>query len=448
MRAALGAVDANAAVSKHIALRGTELSIGGYAVASGTNLSVLAIGKAAGGMAEAVTTQLAGRIQAGLVITKDDHAEGYALGDFEIREAGHPVPDARSAEAGRGALAFVEAVRPEGTLLVLLSGGASALVSLPPSAVSVEELATTNQLLLDSGADIRELNAVRKHLSQISGGRLAQHSSAAQVVVLAISDVHGDALDVIGSGPCAPDPTHFGDALTVLAGRDLAGRVPDSVRDYLERGRAGEVDESPKPGAPIFDRVYHRVVASNQDARDAALAEARRLGAETISLGECISGEAKLEGKHFAALALDVCTEVPVCMVAGGESVVRIAGNGRGGRNQELALAAAIELAASQPAATDARDVLLLAVGTDGSDGPTNAAGAWADAGSVVRGAEAGASAAACLQNNDSYSFFAAESGLLVTGPTGTNVMDLVLIWIEPVGNGDEALNILQEGAV
>lgn len=428
LSAAIDAVDARSAVDKSLVVDHTGLSVCDRKLAQDAKLVVVAIGKAAAPMAAAVAARVPReRIRAGLVVTKDGHALGHALAPFELREAGHPVPDARGEAAARRVLDLVAAADPDDLLLVLLSGGASALVSLPPPGVSGEELAATNRLLLESGADIAEMNAVRKHLSQISGGRLAQRSVASQVAVLAISDVSGDRLDVIGSGPCAPDPSRYEDAIEVLEHRGLSRLVPKAVLEHLERGRAGDEPESPKPGDRVFARVRHRIVARNADARRAALSEAAALGARAISLGECIADEARHVGRRFAALAAAVACPEPVCLVAGGESVVRVRGRGCGGRNQELALAAAIELDRSA-----AQGPVLLAAGTDGTDGPTDAAGAWADAGTVERGRRCAADAPRALANNDSHSFFRAESGLVMTGPTGTNVMDLILVWVPP----------------
>ncbi len=431
LQAALGAVDARAAVDASLLIDRNGLVVCDHELADTAMLVVVAIGKAAAPMAAAVAARVPERIRSGVVVTKDGHARGYPLDPFEVIEAGHPLPDSRGAAAAARVLEFVSGAACDDLLLVLLSGGASALVSLAPPGISGEELAETNRLLLESGADIGELNAVRKHLSQISGGRLAACAAASQIAVLAISDVCGDAVDVIGSGLCAADPTRFEDAFEVLQRRGIAQRVPDAVRAHLERGCRGDEPESPKPGDPIFAKVQHRIVARNADARTAALAEAAALGARSISLGECLAGEARGLGQRFAALATAVACPRPVCLVAGGESVVQVRGEGRGGRNQELALAAAIEFARSESRA----DIVVMAVGTDGTDGPTDAAGAWADPRTVERGRRRGVDADRALQNNDSHAFFAAESGLVVTGPTGTNVMDLVLVWVAPEGD-------------
>jgi glycerate-2-kinase len=437
-RSAIDSVDAHDAVDRCLLVDHSGVFVCDRELAQGAKLLVIAIGKAAAPMAAAVAARVPHeRIRAGLVVTKDDHAGSHALAPFEVCETGHPVPDARGEAAARRVLELVASADPDDLLLVLLSGGASALVSLPPPGVSAEELAATNQLLLESGADIGEMNAVRKHLSQISGGRLARGAAASRIVVLAISDVAGDRLDVIGSGPCAPDPSRYADALEVLERRGLGQRVPRTVLEHLRRGREGDEPESPKPGEPDFARVEHRVVARNADARRAALAAAAALGARPISLGECIADEAACVGRRFAALSAAVMCSEPVFLVAGGESVVRVLGGGRGGRNQELALAAAIEFDRSAT-----RGPVLLAAGTDGTDGPTDAAGAWADSETVKRGRSHGVDAARSLADNDSNTFYRAESGLVVTGPTGTNVMDLVLVWVPPRDDSATTSNI------
>lgn len=429
LRAAIRSVDARVAVERELVVESSGLSVCGYKLSGSAKLVVVAIGKAAAPMAAALAAKVPERIRAGLVVTKDGHANGHDLTAYQVFESGHPLPDGRGEVAARKVLELVAMADPDDLLLVLLSGGASALVSLPPKGISAEELAATNRLLLASGADIAELNAVRKHLSQISGGRLAKSAAASQIAVLAISDVVGNRLDVIASGPCAPDPSTFREALEVLERRGLTQEVPARVLNYLNRGRVGDEAESPKPGERTFARVRHRIVASNADARRAAAAEAIALGARAISLGECIRGEAAQVGRRIAALSAAlsaaVVAEKPVCLIAGGESVVRVTGRGVGGRNQELALAAAIELDRSAT-----QGPVLLAVGTDGSDGPTPAAGAWADVATVARGKRCAVDAHRALVDNDSHGFFRAESGLIVTGPTGTNVMDLVLVWV------------------
>jgi glycerate-2-kinase len=370
-------------------------------------------------MAAAVEAEAGDRIRSGLVVTKDGH--GLPLERLALREYSHPVPDSRGAAAAREALDLASRARPDDLLLVLLSGGASALLTAPLPGLEMGDLVETTRALLACGADIDEMNAVRKHLGAFGGGRLARAASTRRIQVLAISDVPGDRLDVIGSGPCAADPSSFADALAVLHRRGIAAQVPSAVSSHLERGARGGLPETLKPGAPELARVESAIVAANRDARIAAAAAAGERGMRAVELGEVLSGEAREIGRCLAALGSCARPEAPVLMIAGGETTVTLRGSGRGGRSQELALAAAIELDGQGATA-------LLAAGSDGSDGPTDAAGAFADGGSVGRGRAGGVDARRALADNDAYRFFAAEGGLLRTGPTRTNVMDLVLL--------------------
>ncbi|HVP30569.1 MAG TPA: DUF4147 domain-containing protein [Myxococcota bacterium] len=423
--AGLSAVDAQRAVSRAVSdarepsapLRVLDETLPGHA-----QIVALAAGKAACAMAQALEERAGPRLARGLAVTKDGHA--LPLRRFRVREASHPVPDARSAAAGCEALALAASTREDEVFVVLLSGGASALLSTPPEGVSVADLARTNAALLGSGAAIGELNAVRKHLSQISGGRLAVAAPAGRIFLLAISDVPGDALDVIGSGPCTADPSTFADALAVLRRHGLAdpGVLPARVIARLEAGVAGAGEETPKPGDRRLERVRSAVLARNADAVEAARDAARARGLEARVAVRGLAGEARIAGERLAALGDALRpADAPRVLVAGGETTVTLEGTGRGGRNQELALAAALRLAG--------RDrVALLAAGTDGSDGPTDAAGAYVDGGTVSRGAAAGQDAEVALRRHDSHGFFAAEGGLFRTGPTHTNVMDLALL--------------------
>jgi hydroxypyruvate reductase len=425
-RAALAAVDAEAAVARQLRCDGAQLAIAGRAVPEASRLVVLAAGKAAAAMAAGVEAVAADRIVAGLAVTKDGH--GRALRRVAVRESSHPVPDARCEAAAREVLALASGAAPDDVLLVLLSGGASSLLACPQPGLDLDEIAATTAALLAAGADIHALNTVRKHLVEIAGGRLARAARTARVEVLVISDVLGDPLDVIASGPCTPDPSTFADAVAVLARHDLVERVPSRVRAHLEAGMRGERAESPKPGDPALERVQLTIVASLRDALHAAAAAARAQGLHPVVVSDALQGEARVAGRRFGALARCVApAAAPVCLLAGGETTVTVRGPGRGGRSQELALAAAFELAGLER-------VTLLAAGTDGSDGPTDAAGAFADAATLARAAARGADASAALERNDAYPFFAAEGGLLRTGPTGTNVMDLVVIEVQSAG--------------
>lgn len=419
-RAGVAAVDGGNAVRRAVELRAGRLEIAGRPLPDAGRLVVFAAGKAAAAMAAAVEEIAGERIHGGLVVTKDGH--GQALEHLALRESSHPVPDARGEAAAREALALVAGMRAEDTLLVLLSGGASALLGCPAESLAREDVAELTRLLLACGADIGEMNAVRKHVSSVAGGRLAQAAKAQRIDVLAISDVPGDDLAVIGSGPFAPDPSTFAEAQQVLVERGVLEQVPAAVREYFARGCRGDVPETPKPGDGGMQRVRHLIVARNRDAIEAAAAEASRQSLRALTLGSPLTGEARILGARLAALGLATRSAAPVCLIAGGETTVTLRGNGKGGRNQELALAAGVELAGSS-------GVCVLAAGTDGSDGPTDAAGAYVDGETLGRGSEAGLSGRDALARNDAYTFFDAEGGLLRTGPTGTNVMDLALIW-------------------
>ena len=352
-------------------------------------------------------------------MTKDGHA--LPLRTLVTIEAAHPVPDQRCERAAAEALALAGSLGREEALIVLLSGGASALLTAPPAGLHQEDLARTTAALLAAGADIEELNCVRKHLGTVSGGRLATHARGACVVELVVSDVIGDRLDVIGSGPCSPDPTTYGDALAILARRGLRERAPQAVVAYLEAGAQGKVPETPKPGDPALRHVVARVIAANSDALEAARSEAEKRGFRAILASQELAGEARVAGRRLVSLSRALRTDGPLALLAGGETTVTVRGPGRGGRNQELALAAALAL-------EGVPGISLLAAGTDGSDGPTDAAGAFADGGTVARGRALGLDAAQALRENDSYAFFATEGGTFRPGPTRTNVMDLVFL--------------------
>jgi len=422
-RCALAAVDAGERVRRALCREGDALAIADAPVAAGERLVVLAVGKAAAAMAAAAEAVAGDRIAGGLAITKDGcEAE---LRRIAIRTAGHPVPDARSEAAAREVLSLVGRSGPGELLLVLLSGGASSLLACPAPGLALADLAAATRLLLAAGADIEQTNAVRKHLSALSGGWLARRAASRRIEVLALSDVPGDRLDVIGSGPFAADPTTYADALAALRARGVQGDLPERVRAHLEAGARGQRDETPKPGDPDLARVRHTLLATNRTAIEAAATAAERIGLRSLRLVEVLRGEARDAAAALVARARAARARVPLCLVAGGETVVTVRGAGLGGRSQELALAAAVELDGGPPTA-------LLAAGTDGSDGPTDAAGAYADEGTLARARRTGLDARAALAANDSHRFFRAEGGVFVTGPTRTNVMDLALLRVDP----------------
>jgi len=375
---------------------------------------LLGAGKASGAMAAAAEEVAGDRVAGGFVVVKDGY--GGRLSRVEIAEAGHPVPDARGLAASARLLEIARSAGENDLVLFLVSGGGSALTPAPAPPITLAEKQEVTRLLLASGATIGELNAVRKHLSLFKGGQLARAAAPATVLTLALSDVIGDPLDVIASGPTAPDPATFADALGVLVRRGLTDRIPTSVARRLEAGCAGRIEETPQPGDPLFDRVTNLVIGNNALVTDAAVATARRLGYTTELLTRELQGEAREVAREFVARARRL--PPPACLIAGGETTVTVRGQGQGGRCQEFALAAALELAPSDR-------ITILAAGTDGTDGPTDATGAIVDAASVARGSAAGADARQALADNDAYRFLRASEDLLVSGPTRTNLLDL-----------------------
>jgi glycerate-2-kinase len=419
--AALEAVDPARAVRKAVRRDGDQIEVAGEPLESGAGLVVFAVGKAAGTMARALEALVGDRIAAGLVVVPDGQA--VELKTMTLCEAAHPIPDERCERAGQMAIDLVAGAHPDDVLLAMISGGASSLVSCPIDGVTLPDLANATDRLLQGGAAICELNAVRKHLSRLAGGRLAAHAACKRIEVLAISDVPGDRLDVIGSGPLAADPTTYRDALDSVS--RIGGPFPERVRAHLEAGARGEFDDTPSPGAALFDRVRSTLLASNATAVEAACLAAEERGMRAVALPGCLSGEARVAGRRLAAIGASMVSSRTVCAIAGGETTVVVRGTGRGGRNQELALAAALEFAGNQ-------QVALLAAGTDGVDGPTDAAGAYADGETLARGSTLGVDARTALADNDSHSFFDREGGVLRTGPTGTNVMDLAFLTVDP----------------
>lgn len=429
LAAAVDAVNGEHVVGRSITRRGGDVEIAGEAVPRDAGVFVVAVGKAAASMARAAVSKLAGRMVGGLLVTRDGYAANSPSG-MRILYAGHPVPDPRSAAAGMAVLDAAASMESNDALLVLLSGGASALTSCPAPGLEIDDIAATTSALLACGADIGETNCLRKHMSAIAGGRLARASAASRIHVLAVSDVPGDHLDVIGSGPCAADSSTWADARAIVDRYALAARLPPRVLAQLDAGARGALPESLKRGDPDLARVRATIVARNADARRAALAAAGLPARDAIDLGEILTGEARVMGPRLVALARSTRSRGPILLVAGGETVVRIRGPGSGGRSQELALSGAVAMS-SQP---DEPRIHLLAAGTDGSDGPTDSAGGYVDATSVSRARAAGLDAGRLLDANDSNRFLSAVGGLVRTGPTGTNVMDLALVLVESGG--------------
>lgn len=429
-------VDPQALLGKALRLNGSLLEVTHAAGRFEYDLSLydhvvaIGMGKASAVLAEGLEAILGTRIGFGFVVTKS--LGGSRCERIELAEAGHPVPDERSAEAGKRVLEMagrVRALEAQGErclVLVLVSGGGSALLAAPAEGICLEEKAETTRLLLSSGATIQEMNGVRKHLSAIKGGRLAQAFHPADMLSLILSDVVGDDLDAIASGPTVPDPSTWESTAAVLKARDVWHRLPSRVQDLFLAGIAGRIPDTPKPGIGVFSRTRTVLVGNNMLALVAAEAEATSRGYKTLLLSSRIVGEAREIAKIFPALAADIAAygmplRRPACVLAGGETTVTLHGKGKGGRNQEMALAVLCDLESEA-------GLCFLSAGTDGNDGPTDAAGAFASLEIKERAARLGLDPRAYLAENDSYGFFSAVDGLLRTGSTGTNVCDLQIL--------------------
>jgi len=424
--AAVAAVDPYISVKNNLLLKNGLLVSGGRPITLSdiNRIYVVGAGKAAYKMARAAEDVLGGLIVDSAVVTKDGH--GGPLEHIELYEASHPLPDGRGVMAAARILEVVRAAGEDDLVICLLSGGASSLMVQPAPGITLADKQVVTGLMLASGADIGEINCVRKHLSSIKGGRLAEAAYPARVLSLIISDVHGDDIGVIASGPTAPDETTYLQAEEILRMRGVYSRVPEQARELLGNGASGRIPETPKPGTKIFERVNNLAVAFNKDALDRAAEVAGYLGYHTDIIDPGIKGEARVAATRLAEEALryrDSGKPVPACLIVGGETTVTVKGNGRGGRNQEMALAFSIE-------AQGTAGISALFAGTDGTDGPTEAAGGFADGESVRKAAASGLSASEYLENNDSYSFLKSTDDLFITGPTGTNVMDIGIILV------------------
>jgi hydroxypyruvate reductase len=380
-------------------------------------------------MARAVEQVFGARVAGGLVVTKYGHGE--PLRRVELREAGHPVPDQAGVEASRELAARLGAVQAGDLVICVISGGGSALLPSPAEGIALAQKQEVTRLLLGCGATIDEINCVRKHLSTVKGGGLARLAQPAALLTLILSDVVGDPLDVIASGPTVPDPTTFAAAREVLARRGLTDQVPAAVRARLEAGARGELPETPKPGDPVFARAMNVMVGSNALAMTAAARRARALGYRPLVLSTTVTGETREVAAVHAAIARELAAtgqplRRPACILTGGETTVTLRGTGKGGRNQEFALAAALGIQGLER-------VAVLSAGTDGNDGPTDAAGAFVAGDTVARARSAGLDPVGALDGHDAYPFFEALGDLVVTGPTRTNVMDLRLILAGPL---------------
>lgn len=413
---AIKAVDPYCIVSQCIDSIRSLYKSGGF-----DNLLCFSFGKAAYPMAQAAVEGLGPMITDGLVITKYGYGgKGIKL---KLHEAGHPIPDQNGFNATLELLNTFDHINSNTLVICLISGGGSALLVAPYDKITLEEKQKTTDLIMKAGADIYELNTVRKHISRVKGGRLAEVFYPARVVSLLVSDVIGDRLDVIASGPTSPDTSTFADALEVIAKYELHSKIPLSVLNILEMGAKDMIEETPKPGSPIFKTVDNQVVASNKLALDTALKKAKELGMDANIIATDLKGEARKAAAWLAKKALEQKGK-SVCLISGGETTVTVKGSGKGGRNMELALAFALEI-------ENTSRITLLSAGTDGSDGPTDAAGAIVDGTTMKKARDMGLTPEKFLKNNDAYNFFQKVGGLLITGPTRTNVMDIQVILIQ-----------------
>jgi len=426
VRAALQAADPVEALKRAVSLQGDTLHVGAqsYNLAQYEHVYVLGAGKASAAMATALEEILGDRLSAGWINVKDGYTAPTRR--ITVHEAGHPLPDARGRAGSEQIVALARQAGERDLVLALLSGGGSALMTLPVEGVPLSDMEHLTHTLLCCGATINEMNAVRKHIEQLKGGQLSRLAYPARVIALILSDVIGSPLDVIASGPTSPDPTTYADAYGVLGKYGLVQDVPVSIVQHLQRGMANQIPETPKAQDPVWPNTQNVVIASNEHAAQAAVARAQRLGLNALLLSTFVEGEAREVARILAALAREIAHSGrplprPACIVAGGETTVSVRGHGLGGRNQELALAAALSIAGLQ-------NVAILSLGTDGSDGPTDAAGAIATGRTVARGAEQGLRPLSYLADNDAYHFFQSIGDLVITGPTNTNVNDLMFV--------------------
>ncbi|MBW7884012.1 MAG: glycerate kinase [Caldilineaceae bacterium] len=430
LESALAAVDPYEAVAAVLRREGDTLKAGdrGIPLVGFRRVLVVGAGKAGAPMARAVEDCLDSKVAGGLVVVKTGHSSPTRR--VEIVEASHPIPDAAGVAAGSRMLRLLEETQADDLVIAVISGGGSALLEAP-AGITLDDLQAMTDALLACGATINEINCLRKHMSAVKGGQLARASHPATLVTLVLSDVVGSPLDVIASGPTVPDSSTWADAWAVVESYGLEQRLPAAVIERLRAGLAGAIADTPKPGDAIFERTQTIIVADNRIAALAACARAEALGYSALLLSTYVEGEAAGVARVAVALGKEVQAShhpvaPPACLVLGGETTVTLgASPGHGGRNQELALAAALALDGTT-------GITVAALATDGTDGPTDSAGGLADAATVARGRAAGLDAVAYLRGHDAYPFLHATGDLLLSGPTQTNVNDLLFVFVEP----------------
>lgn len=432
-KSSLHAVDPYQAVKRFVNLERDRLRLGAESgsqieldLKNYKRISLVGAGKATSPMARSMEEILNDRIHKGIINVKYGFTDKLAF--TEMIEAGHPVPDQKGIEGTKKILDFLENADEKDLIFSLISGGGSALLPQTAGNITLAEKQAITRSLLACGASIDEINAVRKHISASKGGQMARAAFPATVVNLMLSDVVGDRMDVIASGPFVPDTSTFEDVLQIFKKYDLKN-VPPAIQGHVTAGAQGQIPETPKEGDPIFDHLFNIIVGSNILALEAAKEKAEALGYKTLILSSMVEGETREVARVHSAIAKEILKtgrpiEAPACIISGGETTVTIRGNGLGGRNQEFCLAAALDLIELPPR------VVILSGGTDGNDGPTDAAGAVVDPITAARGRDEGMEAADFLNNNDAYHFFEKTKDLLMTGPTKTNVMDVRLVLV------------------
>jgi hydroxypyruvate reductase len=408
-------------------IRGQENSENIFDLKGFDKIFLIGTGKASNLMAQAIEEIFGEWVTKGIITIKYGHL--LPLKKTKIIEAGHPIPDQNGYEGAKKIQNLLKESGPKDLVIFLLSGGGSALLPFPAEGIGLKEKQEVTQLLLDCGADIKEINTIRKHISQMKGGWLAKWAYPSTVIGFILSDVVGDQLDVIGSGPTVPDPSTFEEAWEILKKYELLNEISPSIQNYLQLGKKGKKEETPKPGEVAFEKVYNHLIGSNILALRAAEKEAKSLGFNTLILSSSIVGETREAALFHSAIAKEVISSgnpipKPACLLSGGETTVTIKGNGLGGRNQEFTLAGAIEISGIEK-------MVLLSGGTDGTDGPTDATGAVADTSTVQRAILMGLNPKTHLKNNDAYPFFQKLGDLLITGPTHTNVMDIRILLVD-----------------
>lgn len=426
--AGLMAVKTDNAVKNNVQKQGNVLVVNQqtYNLDYYKKIYVVGAGKGVAPMAKALEEILGDHLYGGMVIVKYGH--GLDLETIKVVEAEHPTPDQAGLEASKQLVDLMDETTEEDLVICLITGGASSLLTLPLEGITLEDKQKTTRVLLECGATIHEINTIRKHLSAIKAGRLAEIAYPAHIITLIVSDVIGSQHTNIGSGPTAPDHTTFKDCKKIITKYHIEDNLPENVIKLIEGGIEGRIAETPKEEDQIFDNVNNMIIADNLLSVSAAKEKAKELGYNAVVFSSTLQGEAREVARALASIAIEVRNngnpiETPACILIGGETTVHIHGNGKGGRNQELALSMAIEL-------KDADDIYVLCAGSDGTDGPTDAAGALIDNTTYEKAMKAGMDPWEYLDNNDSYNFFKPLDQLLVTGPTLTNVMDINVIII------------------